>query len=116
MRPALADKVACIGLSQARVLESWGNADKTEVIGIPRLEPLRQKLQQQTALRTSRVNVVRLLVMTAKTPAFTNDQWQIVRESLVDLQHWLESTPVIDGKHVEVIWRLTGGLDSELGC
>ncbi len=115
MRPALADKVACIGLAQARVLESWGNAGKTEVIGIPRLEPLRQKLQQQTARRALQDNVVRLLVMTAKTPAFTNVQWQIVCESLVDLRHWLESNPVIDGKHVEVIWRLTGGLDAELG-
>ncbi len=38
MRPVLAHKVACIGNSQARVLESWGNQGKTEVIGIPRLD------------------------------------------------------------------------------
>ena len=42
MRPALADKIACIGASQARVLDSWGNHGKTEVVGIPRLENLRE--------------------------------------------------------------------------
>ena len=38
-RPVLCDKVAAIGPSQARMLESWGNLGKVEVVGIPRLDP-----------------------------------------------------------------------------
>ena len=35
MRPVLSHKVACIGENQARVLNGWGNAGKTEIVGVP---------------------------------------------------------------------------------
>ena len=37
-QPILADKVACFGKAQARILESWGNLGKCEVVGAPRLD------------------------------------------------------------------------------
>ena len=40
MRPVLSHKVACIGMSQKRILDSWGNASKTEVVGVPRFDRL----------------------------------------------------------------------------
>jgi hypothetical protein len=115
MRPALADKIACIGVSQARVLESWGNQDKTEVVGIARLESLRSRLIQQPPQHSTDNEKFRLLVMTAKTPAFTPRQWQATRQSLRDMQQWLEKHPTLQGRRVEVTWRLTRGLERELG-
>lgn len=38
MRPVLSDKVVCIGNQQARILASWGNTEKIEVVGIPRFD------------------------------------------------------------------------------
>ena len=40
MRPILAHKAACIGASQAHVLNQWSNSGKTEVVGIPRLDAI----------------------------------------------------------------------------
>ena len=37
-QPLLGHKVACVGKSQARVLESWGNVGKCELVGLPRLD------------------------------------------------------------------------------
>ena len=42
-QPVLGHKIACIGRAQARVLESWGNLGKCEVVGLPRLDQLVQK-------------------------------------------------------------------------
>src|SRR6516225_4858273 len=43
-RPVLSHKLACIGRSQARLFESWGMAELTEIVGIPRLDPLAGRL------------------------------------------------------------------------
>ena len=53
--------------------------------------------------------------MTAKTPAFTADQWQRTRQSLRDIRQWAETSPVIAGRPVEISWRLTRGLEHDLG-
>ena len=56
---------------------------------------------------------LRVLVMTAKTPAFTKDQLATVRHSLKDLLAWQQANPTIAGRKIEFTWRLTRGLDSE---
>lgn len=114
MRPVLSDKVACIGLSQARVLNAWGNSGKTEIVGIPRFEPLRQAFENQAPSPSSQ-NSFRVLIMTAKWPGFTPEQRQLITQSLVDLKQWFESHPSIRGRSVELTWRLTGGLEKEVG-
>jgi len=66
MRPALSHKIACIGASQARTLAAWGNTEKVEVVGIPRLDAFSMEhdtpfgftggstgLSQPTALRSN---------------------------------------------------------------
>jgi hypothetical protein len=108
MRPALAHKVACIGAAQARTLAGWGNADKVEVVGIPRLENL-----PAATLRPSD-GKFRILVMTAKTPAFTEQQLATVKRSLKDVADWGRDNETIDGRQVEWVWRLTRGLEAEL--
>jgi len=117
MRPVLSHKVACIGQSQARVLAAWGNQGKTEVIGIPRLE-----LGPSSTNRKSSDNTFRVLIMTAKTPGFTQEQIATVQKSLNDLKAWRETNRTIEcrieGKQstreIEFVWRLTAGLDQAI--
>ena len=109
MRPVLSHKVACIGENQARVLDGWGNLGKTEIVGVPRLDRYTTpKSLQNTATKRERL---RVLVMTAKTPAFTDAQWATVRQSIVDCKSYADS----HADSVEFIWRLTGGLDESVG-
>ena len=112
MRPVLSHKVACIGNSQARVLQAWGNQGKTEVVGIPRLEALTASTGRQSSRDDGEF---RVLVMTAKTPGFTPAQVETVRASLSDLKVWQKNHSQLNGKTVKFIWRLTGGLDAEIG-
>jgi hypothetical protein len=113
MRPVLCHKAACIGFSQARVLDSWGNREKTEVVGIPRLDRL-----QRLSPRQPTGDSFRVLVMTAKVPGFTPQQVERTKQSLTDLKLWLEQEQRIranlNGKKLEIVWRLTAGLDRDL--
>ena len=113
MRPVLADKAACIGNAQARILCGWGNFEKVEVVGIPRLDSLtRQKryLNTRSDSQSSNSSPARLLVMTAKFPSYTPEQRQQLIGSLKDLQSHLQGRT-----EVSVTWRLTAGLDKEIG-
>ena len=114
MRPVLAHKVACIGHSQARVLDSWGNAGKTEIVGIPRLDSYSNATVTDLA-RQEASDQFRVLVMTAKTPGFTPEQIETTKQSLIDLKDWQTKNPTIGNRKVEFIWRLTGDLASEIG-
>jgi hypothetical protein len=113
MRPVLSHKVACIGQSQARVLNAWGNESKTEVVGIPRLEGM----GRESVERSNSTASFRVLVMTAKTPGFTPEQVDRVRESLKDLKNWQAANGQSNqtNLNVEFVWRLTGGLAEEIG-
>ena len=107
MRPVLSHKVACIGQSQTRVLDAWGNINKTETVGLPRLDAI-----QPTQRRTD--GEFRVLVMTAKTPGFTEQQVENTRRALSDLKNWFEQHPVVAGRRIQPVWRLTGGLDRSI--
>lgn len=119
MRPILAHKAACIGASQAHVLNQWSNSGKTEVVGIPRLDAIPAQPHPPRNDREFRV-----LVMTAKTPGFTPTQIDTVEESLQDLKQWTNDNaqlnltnplPSTDSLKIKVVWRLTGGLADKLG-
>jgi hypothetical protein len=111
MRPVLSHKVACIGRSQARVLESWGNLGKCEVVGVPRFD----LLAGRSIRKRKKHDRFRLLVLTAKCPGFTNEQVACTTRSLVDLKHWLTEHPQIDGTLIEPVWRITQGLEKKIG-
>ena len=118
MRPVLAHKVACIGHSQARVLDSWGNAEKTEIVGIPRLDRSlnnSNKTNSNKSVSQKDSSPFRVLVMTAKTPGFTPEQIQRVEQSLNDLKQWHANNPTIGDRKVEFTWRLTGDLSERIG-
>ncbi len=115
MRPVLSDKVACIGNSQARVLQAWGNHGKPEVTGIPRLDSLlagaADRLSESPCSRATRI-----LVTTAKWPGYTPAQRDQVRQSLIDLRNYsLRRQDEAPTPAVNWTWRLTGGLAEEVG-
>lgn len=119
MRPVLSHKVACIGPAQARVLASWGNAEKIEITGVPRFDQLSAaEGHPHRPDAGGKDRPFRILIMTAKVPGFTPDQLELTRQSLHDLKDWLDrrqSRAPAGHPPLEVIWRLTGGLDRDLG-
>lgn len=117
MRPVLSEKVAVIGRSQARQLSFWGNQNKIELIGLPRLDKLRcldaNQIEPKSLPGTDERSPAkkRILVTTAKWPGFTDEQMVNVAEGLLDLKHGLEQIEDL----TTVSWRLTGGLAEKLG-
>ncbi len=110
-QPVLGHKIACLGRSQARVLESWGNLGQCEIVGAPRLDHYAglKRRQRKTG------EPFRVLVMTALTPYFTDEHHERVRQSLLDLKNFFAGTRTIDDVQIEPIWRVTKGLDAEIG-
>ena len=119
MRPVLADKVACIGDAQARVLSTWGNANKVEVIGVPRFDSLtrafRNSMKKNSSIQLSEREELKILVATAKCPGFTPEQVSTTVNSLRNLLDWTTSHPRFHGRTLKLTWRLTGELSAELG-
>lgn len=106
-QPIMGHKLATIGQSQARVVESWGNpVGSCEVIGLPKCDPL--------IGRTRRIRPhdepAQVLVCTARTPGFTSAQKYQVERSLRDLKEWFDRTD-----RCVPIWRLTDRLDRRIG-
>ncbi len=108
-QPALAHKIACMGRADARLLESWGNVGKCEIVGSPRFDRL-AATRRPTRTEPIARRPLRLLVMTAKTPGFTPEQVEITFRSLLDLKRHLAGR-----QDVEVIWRVTQKLHKRLG-
>ena len=110
-QPVCGHKLACIGQGQARVIESWGNPGRCEVVGMPRLDHL--SANAAPPVRTE--GPFRLLIATANTPAFTQSQRQTLVDSLRFLVDRFERIPKVNGRPVDLNWRLTDGLSDELG-
>lgn len=109
-QPVLGHKLAVIGASQARIIDSWGNPGKCEVVGLPRMDDL-----PLIPARAPAGKVLRVLVATARTPGFTPDQREAIVRSLRDLKNWFGSHPALHGRAVDIRWRLTGALADEIG-
>jgi hypothetical protein len=104
-QPVLADKVACLGPAQARLLESWGNAGKCEVTGSPRLD----LVPRCSALRRRRGAAPnRILVATARCPGFTAGQQEQTTAALRDVRAWFESA----GPACEPVWRVAPEMEA----
>lgn len=109
-QPTFGHKLACLGRGQIRVLESWGNVGKCESVGLPRLDVF----LGQSPSPIHKQGPFRLLIATATTPAFTSAQRTVVLEALGQLKQKLEHNPWVNGRRLEVNWRLTDNLDFEL--
>ncbi len=116
MRPVLCDKVAVIGMSQARTLCDWGNAGKIEVVGVPRMDRLSESWRLSDGFQSAKgSDPFRVLIATAKTPGFTPEQIATTIRSLSELKSYIEKTPKINGRTLETTWRLTAGMEEEIG-
>ena len=113
-QPLMADKIACIGHNSARMIESWGNEGKTEIVGLPRLDDLvdHDRLSKYENPGSNSL-AFRLLVATANTPAFTPEQQNIVIGSIKSIKTYLESNPTIGNRKLEVEWRINDELQKQ---
>jgi hypothetical protein len=109
-QPLTAHKLACIGRGQVRVVESWGNIGKCEFVGLPRLDAVDENVPP---VQTE--GPFRLLIATANTPSFNDQQRQTVIQSLTHIRARLEKNPKVNGRACEVTWRLTDGLERAIG-
>jgi hypothetical protein len=109
-QPVMGHKLACIGRGQVRTIESWGNVGKCELVGLPRLDSV---VRETTADPEKRP--FRLLIATASTPAFNDEQRLAVIESLTHIKDRLEKNPRANGRLIAVTWRLTDGLEQDIG-
>lgn len=105
-QPVLTDKIACIGAQSARQIAAWGNPDKVEITGMPRMDRILEKSGYRGVSRPGST----ILVMTAMKPWFDEAQKKLILKSLQDLKEVLQSEPSI-----RVCWRLTRNLSEVLG-
>ncbi len=110
-QPIMGHKLACIGRGQARTVESWGNVGKGEIVGLPRID----HLERTPAAPPERGQPFRLLIATANTPAFNAEQRETVIESLQHIKDRMDANEMVNGRKAEVTWRLTDGLEREIG-
>lgn len=110
MRPLLAGKIACLGASQARLLEAWGNVGRVEITGSPRFDSLGSARRCVPPPSAPRV-----LVASARTPGFDATQLAVARQAFLDL------SPVLaalygTGRIKELVWRLSEPLNDIAGA
>jgi len=110
-QPVLGHKLACLGRSQARFVESWGNPTQCEVVGSPRFDRYAGQRRRERPAGAP----FRIIVMTALTPYFTEEQHKLVLQSLRDLKAAFARGVKVGDVRVEPVWRLTKGLDQEIG-
>jgi tetratricopeptide (TPR) repeat protein len=110
-QPVIAHKIACLGRSQARILESWGNAAQVEITGAPRFDRYAGRQRRKRAAGEP----FKILVMTAITPYFTDSQHELVRRSLGDLKQVFDAGFSQHGVPFQVEWRVTKGMQKEIG-
>lgn len=109
-QPLIGHKLACIGRSQVRIVESWGNVGSCELVGLPRLDSV-----DRNASPLQNDGPFRLLIATANTPAFNHEQRATVIESLTHIKNRLDKSNKVNGRDMEVTWRLTDNLENEIG-
>lgn len=101
-QPLFGHKLACLGRAPARQIEALGNAGKCEIVGHPRFDGM----ATEPTIPTQASGPFRLLVTTARTPAFTEAQKQQVIEGLVQVRNRIRRNPYANGRRIEVQWRL----------
>lgn len=101
-QPHFADKIACIGRNQARMMEAWGSIGKCEVVGCARFDSYIGHVKE----KRKSDEPFKILVTTAKKPAFTHEQKNLVDRSLIDLFDWCKGVDyVINGQKIKLFYR-----------
>ena len=103
-------KIACIGRAPARIIESFGNQGLCEIVGHPRFD----EMYTSEHLPVQDSGPFRLLVTTARTPAFNEQQHRQVVKGLTELKNRFTRNNSVGKRLVEVNWRLPDSLLNEL--
>ena len=103
-------KIACIGRAPARIIESFGNPGICEIVGQPRFD----QMYEADHLPVQKTGPFRLLVTTARTPAFNDKQHRQVVQGLTELKNRFTRNNCVADRPVQVTWRLSEGLLTEL--
>ena len=99
--PVLGHKLACIGPSQCRFVESWGNKGKCENVGLPRLDHLESQSRSLDGAR-------KILISTARQPWFLEEDKRLVVQSMLELK---KISKILEKKGVcKFVWRVTNDL------
>lgn len=105
--PILGHKLACIGASQVRFLESIkGNFGKCENVGLPRLDDFK--------IENSKSNTPTILVCSSKTPWFSDDDKNQILQSFIDLKD--EVYKYSKAHKVKFNWRISDQIASLIGA
>ena len=104
--PILGHKLACIGASQVRFLESIkDNFGKCENVGLPRLDDFK--------IENSKSNTPTILVCSSKTPWFSDDDKNQILQSFTDLKE--EVYKYSKAHKVKFNWRISDQIASLIG-
>lgn len=103
-------KIACIGRAPTRIIESFGNPGICEIVGQPRFD----QMYETEHLPVQNTGPLRLLVTTARTPAFNDQQHRQVVQGLTELKNRFARNKAVGKRQVEVTWRLSEALLNEL--
>ena len=104
--PVLGHKLACIGASQVRFLESIkGNFGKCENVGLPRLDDFK--------IESSKSNIPSILVCSSKTPWFSECDKKQVLQSFIDLKEIAFNYG--QNHKVKFNWRISDQIASVIG-
>ena len=104
--PVLGHKLACIGASQVRFLESIkGNFGKCENVGLPRLDDFK--------IESSKSNIPSILVCSSKTPWFSYAIKLEVLQSFIDLKEIAFNYG--KNNNVKFNWRISDHIASVIG-
>jgi hypothetical protein len=124
MQPAVAHKIATLGAAQSRLWESWGNRGKCEVVGLPRLDQRARhfgwwQAEDDSLARTEvtfdATAAPTLLVCSARTPAFSESQWDVVLTQFACLHQCLtQSPPRVGERQVDIRWRVSDRISEHL--
>src|SRR5262249_17603630 len=106
-QPVLSHKIACLGRSQARLLESWGNQGRCEVVGAPRLDGF---IGRRPRTRMPGAPAI-VLVATAQTPGFTERQVAAVVAALTDVRRAVAAR---DPSSVQTRWRVAKVIEAQM--
>jgi len=104
--PILGHKLACIGASQVRFLESIkGNFGKCENVGLPRLDDFK--------IESSKSKIPSILVCSSKTPWFSDDDKNQILQSFIDLKEIAFNYG--QNHKVKFNWRISDHIASVIG-
>lgn len=103
-RPVIGSKIACMGPSQVRIIEQWGNVDKCVNIGFPAITNFSRP--QNEMFETISPNTIRIGICSAKKPYFSDKEKRLFEFKMERLCNKLMAFCSSKNVHFIVSWRI----------